>query len=152
MAHDMANAYNTVKERFFRVLMIPSQITARRIQPRKKNRLLGFLLLSFSLLGFAGPVSNAGEWRVTEPAKAGESPQWFNAPLPWARPLSDGRIDALLLAPWDALRDAVELETRVDLRLARVGYREAGTTDTSSAELLDGLLDEGPDVVILGNI
>ncbi len=123
-------------------------------------RVVVFLTVGVVAGSLTGAYSNAAEWRQPEPIRSNESPQWFNAPLPWARPLSDGRIDALLLAPWDALRDAVELETRIELRLVRVGYCDTETgADAEKSEgnapgeaLLDALLDAGPDVVILGNV
>ncbi len=87
--------------------------------------------------------------------------------VPWAKPLEDGPIRGLLVAPRYTLRDAMELSQRLELSLEVVGVWDRGHPgcDASLAEeqapgasagevlaRLDRALREPLDVIIVGNV
>ena len=87
--------------------------------------------------------------------------------IAWAKPLSGNNIDALMIAPRSAMRDAVELHQRLDLDLATAavwdpehlghdpahpGLHLPGSDAESVTQHLEAKLRNAPDLILLAQI
>lgn len=82
-----------------------------------------------------------------------EAPDWDFGWNAWARPLPEGPIRCLMIAPSHALRDAVELSRQIDIDLDIAAVHDVmNVLDSEASTTLGVQLDRKLDAIILADI